>query len=151
MALQLMPHRRGRRSTDIQPFWKEMEDFWSRFAGERPLTESSFGWTPPVDITESENSISVKAELPGLEPKDIEVEAKGDLLILKGQKKMEEERKEEKFYCQERFSGSFQRAFRLPSEVQPDKVDAVFKNGILTINIPKSEESKQRKIEIKSE
>jgi HSP20 family protein len=72
------------------------------------------------------------------------------VLTLRGEKKTEEEQKDERYYCRERSYGSFQRSFRLPTGVQGDKVDAQFKNGVLTINIPKSEESKQKKIEIKT-
>ena len=88
--------------------------------------------------------------MPGLEAEDIDVDVRGDTLTLRGEKKMEEEKKEERYYRRERYSGSFQRSFQLPAGVQSDKVDAEFKNGILTINIPKSEELKQKKIEIKT-
>jgi HSP20 family protein len=101
-------------------------------------------------LTETDGNVMVKAELPGMDPKDIDVEVTGDMLTLRGEKKTEEEKKDERYYCRERHYGSFQRSFRLPAGVQSDKVDAQFKNGVLTINIPKSEESKQKKIEIKT-
>lgn len=103
-----------------------------------------------MDISETDGKVQVKAELPGLEAKDIDVDVSGDVLTLGGEKKMEEEQKDERYYYRERYAGSFQRSFRLPSGVESDKVDAEFKNGVLTINIPKSEESKQKKIKIKS-
>jgi HSP20 family protein len=104
-----------------------------------------------VDVSESDGTVMVKAELPGMEAKDIDVDVTGDVLTLRGEKKMEEERKDERYYCRERYSGSFQRSFRLPPGVQSANVDAQFKNGVLTVTMPKSEESKQRKIEIKAE
>lgn len=147
MALGLIPRRR---TSDIAPPWREMEDFVNRFMGEVPLAERTLGWTPSVDISESDGKIMFKAELPGLDPKDIDVEVTGDLLVLRGEKSQDEERKGERYYCQERYAGSFQRSFRLPTPVESDKVDAQFNNGVLTIEIPKSEESKQKKIPIKT-
>ena len=127
-----------------------MEDFWNRFFGELPSAEGSWAWSPSDDISETDGSVMVKVDLPGLDPKDIDIDITGDTLTLRGEKKTEEEKKEERYYCRERYYGSFQRSFRLSAGVQSDKVEAKFKNGILTIDIPKSEESKQKKIEIKS-
>jgi HSP20 family protein len=147
MALEMMPWRR---SGDIRPISRDIEDLWNRFFGELAATQpSGFAWAPSVDIAEMDGTIQVKAELPGLEAKDIEVDVTDNVLTLKGEKKMEEEKKGERSICRERYSGSFQRSFRLPG-VQSDKVDAEFKNGVLTINIPKSEESKQKKIDIRT-
>jgi len=147
MALDITPWRR---SGGLRPFWREMDDFWNRFFEEMPLAERAWGWSPSVDISETDGNVQIKAELPGLEAKDIDVDVSGDMLTLRGEKKMEEEKEEERYYYRERYSGSFQRSFRLPSGVESDKVDAEFKNGVLTINIPKSEEAKQKKIEIKA-
>lgn len=147
MALGLIPRRRR---DDIAPPWREMEDFVNRFMEEMPLAERTLGWAPSVDISESDGKVMVKAELPGLDAKDIDVEVTGDLLVLRGEKTEDEERKGERYYCRERYAGSFQRSFRLPSGVESDKVDARFKNGVLTLEIPKSEESKQKKIPIKT-
>jgi HSP20 family protein len=115
-----------------------------------PPAERIWGWTPSADISEADGDVVLKAELPGLDAKDIDVDVSGDILTLKGQKKMEEEKEEEDYYCQERYFGSFQRSFRLPVEVKSDQVNARFKNGVLTVHMPKSEESKQKKIEIKT-
>jgi HSP20 family protein len=147
MALELMPWRR---SGGIRPFWREKDDFWNRFFGEMPLEGRTWNWEPAVDISETDGQVQVRAELPGLEAKDIDVDVSGDILTLRGEKKMEEEKKEERYYCRERYRGSFQRSFQLPSGVESDKVNAEFKNGVLTINLPKSEKSKQKKIEIKT-
>lgn len=126
----------------LRPFEREMEDFMTNMWGE---------WSPAVDVAETDGKVRVKAELPGLEAKDIDVDVDGDVLTIRGEKKKEEEKKDEKYYCRETYSGSFQRSFRLPTGVKSDQVDAKFKNGVLTIDIPKSEESKQRKIDIKAE
>jgi HSP20 family protein len=147
MAFEIAPWRR---SAGMRPYWREMDDFFNRFFRNMPLTERGWEWAPSVDISETDGTIILKAEMPGLEAKDIDIDITGDMLTLKGEKKVEEERKEERYYCRERHYGSFQRSFQLPAGIQSDKVDADFKNGILTVNIPKSEESKQKKIDIKS-
>lgn len=149
MALELTPWRRSR---ELRPFWRDMDDFMTRFFKDMPMTrEGAWGWVPTVDVTETDGNVMVKAELPGMEPKDIDIDITGDVLTLKGEKKSEEEKKDEKHYFRERHYGTFQRSFQLPAGVESDKVDASFKNGVLTVNIPKSEESKQKKIEIKAE
>jgi HSP20 family protein len=147
MALEITPWRRH---GSLRPYWRETEDFFNRFFRDMPLAEGAWQFAPEVDISESDGNVVVKAELPGMEAKDIDVDISGDTLILRGEKKAEEEKKEERYYFRERHYGSFQRSFRLPAGVQSEKVDANFKNGVLTINVPKSEESKQKKIEIKT-
>ena len=147
MALEMTSWRRP---GGLRPFWREMDDLWNRFFEEMPLAERTAGWMPAVDISEMDGYVQVKAELPGLEAKDIDVDVSGDILTLRGEKKMEEEKKEERYYCRERYAGSFQRSFQLPAGVEKEKVDAQFKNGVLTINIPKSAEAKTKKIQIKT-
>jgi HSP20 family protein len=146
MALDIAPLRR---TGGIRPFWREMEDLWDRVVGEMPLAERSWEWMPSVDISETDGKVQVRAELPGMEAKDIDVDVSGDVLTLRGEKSTEEEQKDERYYCRERRYGSFQRSFNLPTGVQSDQVDAQFKNGVLTVNMPKSEESEKKKIEIK--
>jgi HSP20 family protein len=128
-----------------------MEEMMRRFFSEAfwPFARSE-EWQPSVDIAETDSQVTVKAELPGLEAKDIDVSVSGDLLTLKGEKKEEKEAKEQNYYRREICSGSFQRTFRLPSEVNHEKVDASFKNGILTITMPKTEASSKKRIEIKT-
>ncbi|MFO7963119.1 MAG: Hsp20/alpha crystallin family protein [Desulfobacterales bacterium] len=147
MAYELTPWRR---QTAVRPYWRGLDDMFDRFLGEMAPAERAWEWTPSVDVSETDGNVQIKAELPGMEAKDIDVNVSGDVLTLRGEKKQEEEQKGERYYCRERFSGSFERSFRLPTGVQSDKVDAEFKNGVLNINIPKTEESKQKKIEIKT-
>ena len=85
---------------------KKLEDFWNRFFGEVPSGEDSWTWSPSVDISETDGSVMVKAELPGLDTKNIDIDITGDVLTLRGEKKMEEGKKEEKYYCRERHYGS---------------------------------------------
>ena len=128
---------------------KELDSFWNRFFRETPsmgtFTEE---WLPSVDISETKKNFIVNAELPGLDAKDVSVSLSGDLLIIKGEKKREEEEKDEHHHYVERYSGSFQRSFQLPTSVQGDKVEATFDKGVLKVTIPKVEESEKKEIEI---
>jgi HSP20 family protein len=139
----------GRR--DITRYNREMDDFWNRFFGEfHPLVGTEGEWLPSMDVSENDGEISVRAELPGLKAEDIDLDISGDILSIRGEKKGKEETKEENYHTRESYYGSFQRSIRLPAEVQGDKVDASFKNGVLDIRLPKSEKTRSKKIKIKS-
>ena len=103
-------------------------------------------WKPAVDIYEDDNNIHIKAELPGVDSKDVEVELKDHVLTLKGERSHEEEVKEESYYRKERAFGKFQRSFTLSADVDADKIKAEYKDGILKIEIPKPEEHKPKRI-----
>jgi len=105
--------------------------------------------TPTVDLYEEKDDIVVKAELPGMEKDNIEVNLSDDRLTIRGEKKKEEEIKKENYYRSERSYGSFIRTLELPTEVQADKVKANFKNGVLEIRLPKTEESKKKETKVK--
>jgi HSP20 family protein len=126
----------GRR---LRPFWPER--WWP--APSMKIT------TPAVDLYEEKDDIVVKAELPGMEKDNIKVNLSGDRLTIKGEKKQEEEVKKEGYYRSERSYGSFVRTLELPREVQTDKVKAAFKNGILEIRLPKTEEAKKKETKVK--
>lgn len=131
-------------------FRGEMDRLWDKFFGERPFVRAfTEEWAPSVDISETEDKLLIKAELPGLEAKDVNVSISGDLLTIKGEKKKEEEEKDEHHHCVERYSGSFQRSFRLPVNVQADKVEAAFDKGVLQVTLPKVEEAKKKEIDVK--
>ena len=134
---------------ELSTFRKEMDSLWNRAFREIALGRvSETDWQPSADIAETADSITVKAELPGLEAKDIEVTLSGDLLTIKGEKKKEEEKKNEKYHSTERFHGMFERSFGLPAGVKMDKVEAKFDKGVLTITLPKTEEAKTKEIKI---
>jgi HSP20 family protein len=106
-------------------------------------------WRPAVDTYEEGNNIVIKAELPGVKKEDVSIDIKDNVLTLKGERSQETEVREENYYRKERSYGKFHRAFTLPDAVEPNKIDASFKDGVLKITIPKTEETKTKKIEIK--
>jgi len=111
--------------------------------------EMSLGnWRPVVDIYENDETLVVKLELPGVDKNDISVDLKDGVLTLSGKRSHEKEVKEENYYRKERAYGSFHRSFNVPAEIDPDKVKAEFKDGILKVEIPKPEEKKPKKIAV---
>ena len=105
-------------------------------------------WAPPVDIYENGDSLVLKAELPGINPDDVEVRVEDNTLYLKGERKFEKEVKEENYHRVERAYGSFARTFSLPNSIDSDKVAANYKDGVLTLTLPKREEAKPKSIKI---
>ena len=104
-------------------------------AGTSPLMEGQFGW-PKVELSESDKTLTISAELPGMTEKDVQVEIANGVLTIRGEKKSE--RKDDGRYFTERYYGSFQRQIAL-EDVEEDKAEASFKNGVLTISLPKAE------------
>jgi HSP20 family protein len=111
------------------------------------LVES--GWFPPMDVVEKDDQVVVKMDLPGLTKQDVEVSLVNNVLTVRGERKQEEEKKDDNFYTCERVYGRFERTIELPVSVDPDKVEATFKNGVLEIRLPKTAESRTRQISIK--
>lgn len=105
-------------------------------------------WTPAVDIYEEPDAILVEADLPGLSKDDITVNLENNVLTIRGERKLEREDKRENYHRIERAYGVFARSFTLPSEVDPDKIDAEFKDGVLRIRMPKKEEAKPKQIKV---
>jgi HSP20 family protein len=116
-----------------------------------PGTSFFEGWEPTIDVYEDKDKTTLRAELPGMKQEDIDVSLEGNTLILSGERKQEEEHKEGQTYRSERFFGRFQRTITLPQPVDPGKIKASYKDGVLTIELPKSEEAKQKRIEVKSQ
>jgi HSP20 family protein len=108
------------------------------------------GWLPAFDVSETADEVIVKAELPGMDVKDIDLTLTDGLLTIKGERKMEKEDKRENYHRIERQFGSFSRTFNLGASVKADSIDAGYKDGILTVTLPKAEESKPKKIEVKN-
>jgi HSP20 family protein len=122
--------------------------FGDAYTGEESEEMSSRSWTPAVDIAESDDRLTLFAELPGLAKDDVQITLEDNVLTVKGERRFERDETKESFHRIERAYGVFQRSFHLPSNVQADKVEAAFADGVLRIAIPKQEEAKPRKIEI---
>jgi len=115
------------------------------------ITERFGTFTPSVDVKEDEKEIIFKAEIPGIDEKDLEVTLSDDALTIRGEKKEDKEDKGKNYYTMERTYGTFQRVLPLPAAVDPDHVEATYKNGVLTVRLQKLEpKTKGKKIEIKS-
>ena len=131
---------------ELTTFRREMDSLWDRFFPETPFEERYGGseWLPSVDLKETKDKLVVKAELPGLEAKDVELILTDNILTIRGEKNEEHEEKGEHRFFVERYSGRFERQIKLPALVKTDKIDATFDKGILTINLPKTEEAKKK-------
>ncbi len=114
---------------------------------------SNFGETgdlmPAFDISETDDHIVVRADLPGIDAKDLDINLSGNVLSISGEKKKEQEQKDENHYSIERQFGSFCRTFTVPAEVKEEGIEATYKDGVLRLKIPKAESAKRRKIEVK--
>ena len=145
--MELMPWRPFGELTTLR---REMDNLWNRFFGEASVSRGEGKtWLPSMDVSETDNEILIKAELPGMEAKDVSVSLVGDLLTVKGERKEEKEEKGEKQHYKEISYGSFERSIRIPVTIKAEKVDANFDKGILTIKLPKSEEAKKKEIQVK--
>ncbi len=128
-------------------FPRELERFLNR-PFTRNLEVLAEEWMPSVDIAETKDEIKVKAEVPGMTKEDISISLADNVLTLRGEKKQEKEEKGKTFYRMERSYGSFARSFSLPTAVLANKVKAVYKDGVLEITLPKSEQVKSKEIPI---
>jgi HSP20 family protein len=138
----------------IEKVRSEMDRFWDTFLFGRPK-RSGFGrtleWLPAIDVTETKNEIVVNAEIPGMDPKEIDISLSKGTLTIKGEKKQELDEKEENYHLIERRYGSFARSITLSEGVESDKISASYKDGVLKITLPKSEEAKRKQIKIQVE
>lgn len=124
------------------------EAFGRAFGDQQELTPRA--WVPAVDIYETDENLVLQAELPGINPDDVDIRIEDNTLYLKGERKFEKEVKEENLHRVERSYGTFTRSFTLPGTIDADKVKAEYKNGILTLTIPKREEAKPKTIKIQA-
>ena len=144
--------RRGGPFRELARMQREMDDLFGRFFGEWPWPRwegEARGLAPAVDLIDKKDEVVLRADLPGLEQKDIEVNVEDGTLSIRGERKEEKEAKEEDYYVTERWAGAFSRSVALPPGVDPEKIQATFKNGVLEVHLPKTVEAKGKKIEIK--
>jgi HSP20 family protein len=143
-----------RPSTALQRLQREMDEMFGVFfntdIGE-PFGLSTRGFGPKVDLTESDHDVIVNMDLPGIDPKQLEINVHGNVLSIRGERKSDREEKGRDFHFVERQYGSFQRDIPLPTVVENSNVAANYKNGVLTITLPKDPVARPRKIAIKSE
>ncbi len=133
--------------TDLEDFPAGLRVFQDSLS--RLLSEpAARPWAPPVDIAETENELVVKADLPDVDPKNVAIQLENGTLTLKGERKFEEQNNNRGYHRLERSYGSFVRAFSLPDSVDGEKVKADYKNGVLTITLPKKEVAKPKKIQV---
>lgn len=156
--MALIPYKKNdwlsnpfRELENLQREMNRLFDFSSNYS---PFEESTLlggQWSPAIDIYDSKDSLLVKADLPGLTKDEIEISVRDNNLIIKGEKKKDTEIKEDNYYKTERFYGSFFRTLQLPMDVDANKVDAKYQDGVLSLTLPKKEESlpKQIKIDVK--
>ena len=157
----LIPWSRGKEGLEVRPdtdpftmLQTRMNRLFDDVFADTPFTSSRGVWgdrLPSVDLTESAEAIEVEAELPGVSEEDVQVSLDGDVLTIRGEKRSETKTEKKDYHHVERAYGTFQRSFRLPAEVDQDKVEATFKKGVLTVRLPKTERALERvrKIEVK--
>jgi HSP20 family protein len=131
---------------------RDMDRLFDRFSEAWPFRGvSEMGkWMPSVDLSETDKELIVRAELPGIDPKEIDISLSGKVLTVKGERKHEREEKKENFHLLERSSGSFTRSIQLPAEVHADKIKATYKDGVLNLSMPKTKAEAIKKIEVKT-
>jgi len=124
------------------------DDVWGR--GRRYDEDFiSGGWVPPVDVRETKETLEIAAELPGVDPKTVEVSVEGGILTLKGSRTFEKAAEGETYHRVERAYGAFERSFTLPGNVEAERIQATYRNGVLHLTVPKREEAKPKSIAIK--
>ena len=147
--MRLVPYMR-RYETPAR-IWPETSKFFESLFKELPFNGLPFdkeNGMPAVDVLEKDGNFVLKAELPGIEEKDIELRLDGNVLTLKGERKLEDKEEKDNYHRIESFYGSFSRSFTLPDTADRDKISADFKNGVLTVTVPQRPETKPRVIQV---
>jgi HSP20 family protein len=138
--------------SDVLNMQREINKMFNSFfrsGAEEDQSLMATGWYPAVDLVERDSDYVVKMELPGVDKNDVKVTIQNTTITVRGEKKQEKESKDSSYFRLERAYGTFERSFTLPGEVQSEKINASYKDGILTITLPKAETAKRRAIEVK--
>jgi HSP20 family protein len=143
--MRLVPYIRR---SEVPSTSRLFEEFFNDFPFSGSMQESRENWMPSVDILEKDGNLILRAELPGMTEKQIDLKLEGNTLTLKGERKMDTEDKKNNYHRVETFYGSFTRSFRLPDTVDLEKINADYKNGILTVTIPQKPEVRPREIPV---
>ena len=150
--MALVPIRKRERDRGaLARLHDEMDDLFRGFFEDWEMPTWGRGRWPAIDIAEKEEAFMVKAEVPGCKAEDIDISVHGNVLTISGEKKQEEEKKEKGYYHTERSYGSFRRNLVLSSDIDPDKIEAVCKDGVLSVTLPKSEKAKAIKVKVKGQ
>ncbi len=155
--MNLIPRRNRREAgalaqrpeTGMARFRHEVDNLFNRFLREPFGAIEELG-LPRTDVVETDKEIQVNMELPGINPKDVEINVAGGLLTVRGEKKQESEQKHRDYHYLERQFGGFERSFQLPTSVDPDKVQADYKNGVLTVRLEKQPHAQAKRIPVKT-
>jgi HSP20 family protein len=134
-----------------EPFTREVDRLFDAFFGNTGDAAAGRRWVPPMDLVEADDHFVLKADLPGLSEEDVSIEIQDGTLKISGERKSEHEAREQGWYRIERSFGSFSRSLTLPDGINPDAVTAEFDRGVLEVRIPKPEERKPRRVEIKAQ
>jgi len=135
---------------DVLAVRDEMSRLMEEALGRGYGSDAPVAWHPVVDIEEQPDKYTVRAELPGMKLEDIKITLKDYQLVIRGEKRREEEKKDSTYHRVERAYGQFERAFTLSHVVQSDKIEAIYRDGVLEVSIPKADEAKPREITIKT-
>jgi len=149
MKIQRFMHRRNPAMRDLMDRWfDEMWDPMSFFDDDNRSVKI-FSGMPRIDVSETDNEFIVEADIPGFNPDNMDVQINGNILSIRGKTEHEKEDKDKKYYRRERSYGEFYREIPLPTGLDPDKAESVFKNGTLKISIPKNGQKDSRKLKIR--
>lgn len=132
---------------ELTSLQSEVNRMLSRFGSGEPSVQRE-AWMPSVDVIETEGAIRLKADLAGMSPDDIQLEVQDNVLTLSGERKFQEEVKEDKYYRIERRYGCFSRSLALPQGVDAERIEANYENGVLEVTVPKAEEAKPKRIAV---
>jgi HSP20 family protein len=140
---------------DLLAIQDEMNQLFGRAVGQRPGggAQGQAGervWAPALDISERKDAYVVTVEVPGIKAEDLDITLEDGLLTIQGERRFSQETSERQFHRVERRYGSFRRSITLPSQVQADKIEASFEDGVLEVTVPKAEEAKPKKISVRS-
>lgn len=135
---------------ELEKMRRAIDRIWDRYGGEFFPSTSELQWAPPVDVMHTEDSVVATIEIPGLRPENIDISVTADRLNISGDKQKEGVEKEQDYHLAELRYGKFSRSIQLPATVDPDRVEAYYRNGVLRITMVKAEKAKTKHIEIKA-